>query len=175
MHNQNSIHSFHISCGISFVFYCLVKCYYFHLFSKNQSRGSLPLLLYLMALGSLQGHLNHHSYHTECGKHLKNYYLEVTHLIHFHYNYLLVYKLINFPLKSMTSIPTSFCSVTSFFRFENGVLKYRKKNGDFIRKERVKLSKFYAIHNYHTENFNITGFPKIRLVSSKINRRYIII
>ena len=86
---------------------------------------------------------------TECCKHPKSYCLEVKHLIHFDYHYLLVAdKLINFPNVciqsdghcSMLHVPCHL--LLSFFPFENGVPKCHKNADNLFVKNLRKFRKF---------------------------------
>ena len=83
---------------------------------------------------------------TEHCKDPKSYYLEVQHLIHFDYYYVLVATLtvpMQFKSDGHWSIACAL-SLHSFFMFKNGVPKCHKKRGKFICKQLVKVSKIYS-------------------------------
>ena len=104
---------------------------------------------------------------TECCKHPKSYCLEVKHLIHFDYHYLLVAdKLINFPMYvyKVTAIAACFmCLVTYFFRFSR--LKMGCQNA--IKTRITSLRKICESF----ENLLFHQFP-VLVISRKYDKKF---
>ena len=73
----------------------------------------------------------------DCWKQLKNYYLEVQHLIHFDYHYLVA--TLTDGHCSMLHVP---CHFVSFFPFENGVPKCPKNVANLFVNNLRKFRKF---------------------------------
>ena len=146
-----------------------------------------------MALRSLQDHLNHYNYHSECGKCPKNYDLEVTHFIHFHYSYLLVHKLIKFPTV-ISDINYSILLLCHFvFPVWIGVLKCHKtwylwrECESFQNLHLQKISGFdgwkiipflttqksRTMSNWHSQDFNFhRSFTSRRFIFARIILAY---
>ena len=108
--------------------------------------GTLPYLL--LAMISLQNHLNYRCDQTECWKQLKSFYLEVQHTIHSDYHCLLVGTWSS-SLSSVTAIVGCFiCSVSSFSQFKNEMQKYYKSVASLYLNNMGKVSKIYSFLNF---------------------------
>ena len=87
---------------------------------------------------------------TECFKYLKNYYLDVQHLIHFDYHDLLVATLIS-PMSKWRPLQHASCTLPIRFVFpvwKWGAKKQKKKSSKFICKQLAQVLKIYCFINF---------------------------